>query len=138
MGKHVAAIVIASVVLASPAVAETPCPKVGSTYPWMIDQLMPGDTYVDVYIDIDRSGRPLACRTGRTNWEKDDLFWACNAFMTQFRTKPPVELARGERTTVQRTLVGYGEAHRKAERKAKKEFFAKDPTERPECYPGGD
>jgi hypothetical protein len=122
----------------SAAFAGAACPDAGYTYPWMIDDLMPGDEYADVYIDIDRSGRPLSCKYGRTNLHGEELFWVCNAFMEQFRTKPPVELAKGERTTVMRTMLGYGDAHRKAERKARKKFFAEHPDERPSCYPGAD
>jgi hypothetical protein len=99
---------------------------------------MVGDEYADVYIDINSSGWPLGCRIGRTNVDKDDQFWVCNAFMEGFRTKPPIELAKGERTTVQRTFISYGDAHQKAERKAKKEFFKQHPSERPECYPGSE
>lgn len=99
---------------------------------------MNGDGYADVYIDIDSSGYPLACKIGQNNLEKDDYFWICNAFMQQWRTKPPAELAKGERTTIQRRFVEYGDDHRKAERKAKKEFFKQNPTERAECYPGSE
>jgi hypothetical protein len=138
MRKPVGLIAIASLAASSSTLAGTPCPKVGYTYPWVIDELMPGDEYADVNIDINRSGLPLACRIGQTNMEKDNWFWVCNAFMEQFRTKPPVELAKGERTTVQRRFVAYGAAHLKAERKAKKEFFRQHPSERPECYAGGE
>lgn len=104
----------------------------------MIPELMRGDYYANVYIDIDRTGRPLQCKIGQTNIEETDRFWICNAFMQQFRTQPPVELAKGERTTIERRFVSYGDEHRKAERKAKKEFLQKNPSAKTGCYPGAD
>jgi hypothetical protein len=138
MRKLVSIFAAASLGLASAAAADPSCPKAGYTYPWMIEDLMAGDSYADVYIDIDRSGRPLSCKYGQTNFHGEELFWVCNAFMEQFRTKPPVDLAKGERTTVMRTMVDYGDAHRKAEKKAKKKYFAEHPDERASCYASAD
>ena len=62
--------------------AKASCPAGASTghYPWLIAELMAGDRYADIYLDIDAHGRPLKCRIGRNNFTRDDdRFFVCNA-----------------------------------------------------------
>jgi hypothetical protein len=135
--------------MASPAAAKEPCPanKYHSAYPWAVDQLMDGDEYADVYIDVDQAGRPVACRIGQNNIAGDEKFFVCKAFEEQWTTAPPsanstvgpppnnLPQHSPIKGTVYRRFVAFGSKHEKAEREARKQFFQAHPEERPECYP---
>jgi hypothetical protein len=140
------------VVIVSPALAKEQCPpsKYPPPYPWFKADVMPGDRFAEIYLDIDKVGRPIKCRIGENNIPGDDKFFACNAFMEQWRTSPqPNDLEVGPppanlpanspiKATIHRRLMGYGEKHAKAERDARMLFFQQHPEERPECYPNED
>ena len=147
-------VVILAIALAvtSPAAAKPSCPanKYKSPYPWLVDQLMDGDEYADVYIDVDHAGKPVSCRIGQSNIQGDDKFFVCKAFLEQWSTAPtsdnptigppPPNLPSHSviTGTVYRKYVAYGDKHEKAERLARKKFFQEHPEERSECYPNED
>jgi hypothetical protein len=146
------ALAVASPAVASPAVGKEPCPtnKYQSPYPWLIDQLMDGDEYADVYIDVDGVGKPVACRIGQNNIPGDEKFFVCKAFEEQWATSPPsrnstigpppanLPAHSQIKGTAYRRFVAYGGKHEKAEREARKQFFLQHPEERSQCYPNED
>jgi hypothetical protein len=137
------------VVLASPVLAKEACPpsKYQRPYPWFIKDIMYGDQYADIYLDIDKSGKPINCRMGKNNIPGDDKFWVCKAFVDGFTAAspttdptigpPPSNLPPNSpiKGTIYRKYIAYGEKHEKAEAVARKQFFQQHPEERPECYP---
>ena len=152
MRKLVAGVAGALVVIACPALAKAPCPpnKFSPPYPWFISDMMTGDRFAEIYLDIDKAGKPLNCRMGQNNIPGDDKFFVCKAFLEQWSTSPqpndsavgppPANLPVGSpiKATVHRQLLAYGDKHRKAERGARAKFFQQHPEERPECYPDED
>ena len=142
----------AFMIIASPAVAKEACPpnKYEPPYPWFISDIMPGDQFADIYLDIDKTGKPINCRMGKNNIPGDDKFWVCKAFIDQWTTAPasanstagppPANLPPNSpiKGTIYRKYVGYGEKHDSAERAARKLFFQQHPEERSECYPSDD
>lgn len=143
---------LALVAIAPPALAKAPCPtnKYQPPYPWFVKDIMNGDQFADIYLDIDKAGKPINCRMGKNNIPGDDKFWVCQAFLNQWSTAPasanatigppPENLPANSpiKGTIYRKYVGYGEQHEKAEQEAKKQFFQQHPDERPECYPSDD
>jgi hypothetical protein len=121
------------IALSSAAVAaQEPCPAHSTArLPWAIDELMSGDRYADVYLDINEQGRPTACRMGRNNLLGDDKFWVCRAFMEQWSTKG----GPTGRITVKRQWIEYGMKHSDAEGRARNKYFKDHPHELSECYP---
>ena len=109
--------------------------ETGQTYPWQITDVMPGDKYAEVYIDIDERGSPVKCAIGKTNIPPDDRFWACKSFMDDWHTDPIIRDGKAVRGTVHRSLTLTGDEHQAANRKARKRWFAEHPAERPSCYP---
>src|SRR5206468_13038016 len=47
-----------------------PCPKFerGARYPWQTTEIMPGDRYTSIALDVDRSGFPIRCAFGKNNF----------------------------------------------------------------------
>jgi hypothetical protein len=140
-----------ALLLAAPAAGNAPCPANSQAlYPWAVSGVMPGDRYAEMYLDIDKSGKPINCRMGKNNIPGDDKFFVCKAFIEQWSTSPrpddpavgppPPNLPRGSpiKATVHRTLMVTGDQHAKAEREARDRFFREHPEEQPECYPTGD
>ena len=149
MSKLVICIALGLAAIASPAFPKEPCPpnKYPPPYPWLVEGPMYGDEYGEIYIDIDKAGKPVGCRMGRNNIPGDNKFFVCQAFMDQWRTSPrpndpavgppPANLPANSpvKATVHRTFISYGADHEKAERNARKRFFQQHPDERTECYP---
>src|SRR3954454_5261042 len=77
--------------LGSAVAAKGPCPpnKYEPPYPWFIKDPMDGDTSAQIYIDIDKSGKPINCRMGQNNVPADDRFWVCKAFLDHWSTSDP-------------------------------------------------
>lgn len=152
MREFVRGITFGLVMLASPALANEPCPpsKYPPPYPWLISDIMSGDQYAEIYLDIDKAGKPLNCRMGPNNIPGDNKFFVCKAFLEQWQTHPqpndpavgppPPNIPKGSpiKATVHRKLLAYGDKHRKAERDARALFFQQHPEERSDCYPTGD
>ena len=119
----------------SPLLAKASCPArpVGSlVYPWLIEDVMSGDDYGDVYVDIDGEGVPTGCRFGDTNIrDSNEKFTVCQGFMQQWHKSE----ANGSPQTLKEKFISYGSKHRKAERDAEKLYFQQHPDDRPDCYP---
>jgi hypothetical protein len=147
--KKLLSCVLGLAALAYRAEAKEACPtnKYPPPYPWYIVGVMSGDQFADIFLDLDKAGKPVRCRMGRTNIPGDDRFFVCNAFLEQFSTATPgndpasvpspANLPANSpiKSTIYRKYVAYGEKHAKAEHDARTQFFKLHPEERPECYP---
>lgn len=128
------------IVLAVPTAAfadKTPCPAhvPGDSYPWDISQLMAGDKYASVFIDVDRNGRPLACRVGANNISDDyTRFQLCDAYNQDWHATPTAA-GDPDRRTIKRDTIMIGSAHQLANQNARKAWFRAHPGERQSCYP---
>ena len=97
--------------------------------------MLPGDKYASVLIDVDRTGRPLACRIGRTNiFDKYTLFQLCNAYSDDWRG-PQANAEDPDRRTITRDTVMIGSEHELANQQARRTWFQQHPDQRPSCYP---
>ena len=124
--------------LSSASLAEkAPCParEAGQAYPWQNLQPMRGDQHALIFIDVDRTGRPLRCAMGKNNIpDSETRFRVCQAFTGDWRAPPAREGDPSVRTIERRfTMIGY--EHQMANQKARKRWFKEHPEERPECYP---
>lgn len=129
--KNVATVLIA---VASPALANGPCParEVG-TYPWAPNGVLNGDLYAWVYLKIGKDRRP-ECFMGSNNiHDSDQRFFICRAIADEWKPARPEDAVPG--TVVKRLTVMAGPDHAKVDKEARKRFFAEHPDERPECYP---
>jgi hypothetical protein len=121
----------------SMVLAKTACPtrEAGQAYPWQNFEPMQGDRYAIIYIDVDRSGRPLRCRIGKNNIPDPETRWrACKAYSDDWRGPPAADGEPTERTIERNfTLIGYN--HQMADEKARKLWFKQHPEQRAECYP---
>jgi hypothetical protein len=71
---------------------------------------------------------------GKTNIDDSDLrFFACKAFTDDWKPASAVEPVPG--SVVKRLFIMPGPNHEKADKDARKRFFAEHPDQRPECYP---
>lgn len=96
---------------------------------------MQGDKYAWVYIDVDRTGRPLQCRVGENNiYDSDTRFQLCNAYTRDWRA-PEADAGDPDRRTIKRQTIIIGSDHELANQKARRAWFKLHPEERPECYP---
>lgn len=130
---------VAMIVGSAPLAAETaPCPtrEAGASYPWQNNQdVMRGDRYAWVIIDVDRTGRPLRCGVGENNLpDPDQRFFLCNAYKGDWRA-PPAAAGDPDIRTIKRRTAMLGYEHAQANRKARKQWFRQHPAERQECYP---
>ncbi|MGE5562848.1 MAG: hypothetical protein ACM3ZV_05995 [Bacillota bacterium] len=127
-----------SLLLSSAASAEkAPCPphEAGASYPWDVQELMKGDKYASVFIDVDRTGRPLGCKVGNTNiTDSYTLFLLCDAYKDSWRA-PAAAAGDPDRRTIRRDTTLLGGDHELANQKARKAWFKAHPEERPSCYP---
>ena len=119
------------------AANKAPCPprEAGQSYPWDSDDLMRGDKFAWVYIDVDRTGRALQCRIGENNiFDPDTRFQLCNAYTEDWHASPAAA-GDPDRRTIKRQTIMIGSDHELANQKARKAWFNLHPEERPECYP---
>ena len=122
----------------SAAVAETrACPKweIGARYPWQTTQLMRGDTFGWVIMEVDRFGAPASCRIGRNNFlDVETGMFLCKSYSDRWRG-PKARPSDPDRRVFTRfsLLPGYDRVI--AERKARRQWFRDNPGERPACYP---
>jgi len=113
--------------------ASCPAREVG-TYPWTDNGVLKGDLYARVYLKIGKNGRPQQCLMGDNNIRDRDLrYFVCKAFTDDWKAAQPGDAAPG--TTAERFTVMPGPDHEKADKEARKRFFAEHPDERPACYP---
>ena len=104
-------------------------------YPWQSTAMMPGDKFAWIYVDVDRTGRPLKCRMGENNILDPEMrFRLCRAYSQDWRADP-ANSGDPDRRTIKRHFTLFGAAHDLANQKARKKFFKDHPEERPKCYP---
>ena len=120
----------------SPVFAHDHCPpdKLGPNYPWFTDEIMRGDMYSEVFLDVDREGKPTGCSVGRNNVTRDQEYRACAVYLRGWVTDPPPPGTRLP-MVVQKLFLVRSKTHIRAERAARAAFFAQHPELRPECYP---
>lgn len=128
----------ATLFVGSAALADkAPCPvrEVGSAYPWQNLEPIKGDRHAVLFIDVDKTGRPINCRIGENNIPDPEMrFRACQAYKGDWRAAPAAPSAPNVRTvTRQFTLIGY--EHQMADKRARRLWFKQHPDERQECYP---
>src|SRR5438132_12912918 len=120
------------------ALAQTaPCPKfeLGTRYPWQTTEIMPGDRYTSIALDVDRSGFPIRCAFGKNNFpDPEMLFWLCKSYTDRWRA-PAAGASDPKTRTFERFALIAGYDHFVADHKARKRWFEQHPQERPECYP---
>lgn len=110
------------------------CPaRETGTYPWTTGGAVNGDYYAWVYLTIGKDRRPT-CAIGENNIHDSDMrFFVCHAFTEQWKPARASDAEPG--AVVKRLMVIPGPRHAKAEKEARKKFFAEHPDERPDCYP---
>ncbi|HEX3422601.1 MAG TPA: hypothetical protein VHS33_04265 [Sphingomicrobium sp.] len=119
------------------AAEKVACPphEAGASYPWDVQGTLPGDKYASVFIDVDRTGRPLKCRVGNTNiFDSDTLFQLCSAYNEDWRA-PVAAPGDPDRRTIRRDTAMIGSEHELANQKARRTWFKAHPEERQSCYP---
>lgn len=126
-----------ALLLAQASVAGPPCPLLepGAPYPWQSEEIMPGDKWAELSIDINAKGRPVRCRLGRNNLESDMGFWICRSMMSDAKfpdVKKNGVLVDG---TLKTRFRLNGRRHQRADDLARKRYFKDHPDERSRCYP---
>ena len=128
----------AALSLASPSLAKAPCPprEPGEMYSWQSQEMMPGDKFAWVFLDVGKDGRALNCKIGKTDiHDRDTLFYLCKSYKANWNQVVRDDAGQPIRTTVKRHFLMIGDKHEKANLVARKQFFREHPGERPECYP---
>lgn len=118
---------------AAPAPAAEPAAKrePGALEPWQEGMpLMSGDRWARLRIDVDARGRPLKCRIAATNLSESMRFYACRAFLRDWRTDPLTRNGVAVPGTVERTLMLPGPTRRRLEAKARKRWLKEHPGAR--------
>jgi hypothetical protein len=118
--------------------AANPCPvrQPGQAYPWSRSaDLMPGDEWAYLYIDVDTKGRPSNCRVGKHQYQPETGFWMCRAMMAQANFEPIMKDGIAIAGTVTRYTMIPGRQRQREDEAARKQFFRDHPDERPSCYP---
>jgi hypothetical protein len=135
MNRWAAAIAI--IVLSTEAAAAEQCPErePGEFYPWQTSEVMPGDEWAELHIDLDAQGRPKNCRVGKSKLKPETGFFMCRAMMAQGNFEPVTKDGVAVEGTVKRNFFLAGRQHRRVEQEARKKFFKDNPNERPSCYP---
>jgi hypothetical protein len=118
---------------AAPASAEAPAARrePGALEPWQEGMpLMSGDRWARLRIEVDAKGRPLKCRVAASNLSESLRFYACQAFLRDWRTEPLIRNGVAVPGTVVRTLMMPGPTRRRLEEKARKRWLAEHPEAR--------
>lgn len=124
--------------LSSAAVsAADSCPEFrpGQAYPWQKGELMPGDQWAYLLVDLDAKGRPKDCRVGKHKYKPEMGFWFCRAVLAQGGFEPIMKDGVAVEGTVTRFISMPGRQRQRAEEAARKQWFKDHPEERPSCYP---
>jgi hypothetical protein len=119
------------------AADKAPCPphEAGAFYPWQNSGMVKGDKYAWVYIDVDRTGRPLRCKIGENNiFDEFARFQLCNAYTADWRA-PAASPGDPDTRTIKKQTIMIGSDHQLADQKARRAWFKAHPEERSECYP---
>ena len=127
----------ATLVLPAAALAKTACPpREEGNVPWGSAELMDGDKWAWVFLDIDAGGHVRECRIGTNNMNPELRAKTCMSFTRNWKAVPVLQDGKPGPATIKRHFVALGRKHYKANEKARKSFFLDHPEERPECYPG--
>ena len=113
------------------------CPKweAGARYPWQSNEVLRGDKFALVILDVDRGGYPVKCRIGNNNYdENEDRFWLCVQY-TRYWRGPPASKADPDTRKLERYSLIPGYEHAQNDRKARMVWLKEHPGERPDCYP---
>lgn len=132
------AVMVMLALTSSPVLAETPaCPKweAGARYPWQSNDIMRGDLYGWVIMDVDRSGAPASCRIGKNNFlDVETGQFLCKNYSERWRG-PKAAASDPDRRIFERFSLINGYDHHQADRKARKQWFLDHPDAQPKCYP---
>lgn len=120
---------------ASATADQCPTREPGEFYPWQTSEVMPGDEWAELHIDLDAQGRPKNCRVGKNKLKPETGFYMCRAMMAQANYEPVEKDGVAVEGTVTRKFFLNGRQHQRAEAAARKKFFKDNPQERPSCYP---
>ena len=132
------AFVVAVALGSSAALGAKPgCPKweAGARYPWQSNEIMRGDLYGYVIMDVDRYGAPASCRIGKNNFlDVETGQFLCKNYSERWRG-PKAAPSDPDRRVFTRFSLINGYDHFLADKKARKAWFLAHPEERKECYP---
>jgi hypothetical protein len=116
---------------AAPAAEPSAKREPGALEPWQEGMPpMSGDRWARLLIDVDVKGRPLKCRIAATNLSESLRFYACQAFLRDWRIDPLMKGGVAVPGTVERTLMMPGPTRRRLEEKARKRWLAEHPEVR--------
>jgi hypothetical protein len=136
--RGIIAFVVAAALGSTAALAEKPgCPKweAGARYPWQTNEIMRGDLFGWVIMDVDRYGAPASCRIGKNNFlDVETGQFLCKNYSERWRG-PKAGPSDPDRRTFTRFSLIDGYDHLLAGRKARKQWFKDHPEARKECYP---
>jgi hypothetical protein len=113
------------------------CPKweAGTRYPWQSSEILPGDQYATVILDVDRKGYPFRCTIGKNNYpDREFGIWICRAYYLLWRG-PEAAASDPDTRRLERFSLIDGSKHDLADRRARRLWFEQHPDERPACYP---
>ena len=134
---HVTAFLVALTVTSTALAEGGACPKwePGTRYPWQSSDIMRGDRYAWLSLEVNRAGYPLDCRIGKNNYPDDEAgVWVCKQYFLLWRG-PQAAPSEPDKRTLQRLSFVPGYDHDMADRKARRAWFDQHPEARPECYP---
>lgn len=133
-----ALLIIALFSIGSAAVGkDARCPKwePGARYPWQSNEVMRGDRFAWVILDVDRRGFPVRCRVRNNNYaDNEERFWLCKQYNDRWRG-PPAAASDPDRRTLERFSLIAGGRHQSLDSRARRAWFERNPHQRPECYP---
>ncbi|MEO7634635.1 MAG: hypothetical protein ABIS38_03180 [Sphingomicrobium sp.] len=130
--------IAAAISLAAPAAAQqSRCPtwEAGTRYPWQSTEIMAGDRFAWIRLEVDRRGYPIRCRVAKNNYpDAESRVWLCKQYYEEWRGPRAAASDAKVRTLERLSLIP---SHRRAlaDRKARAAWFAQHPQERPKCYP---
>src|ERR1700752_1144203 len=114
-----------SAALAAPA--GCPVHELGARYPWQSNDIMKGDLFGWVIMDVDRYGAPASCRIGKNNFlDVENGQFLCKNYSERWRG-PKATAADPDRRTFSRFSLISGYDHLIADRKARKQWFKDHP-----------
>ncbi len=132
------AFILAAALGSSAALAAKPgCPRweAGARYPWQSNEIMKGDLFGWVIMDVDRYGAPASCRIGKNNFlDVETGQFLCKNYSERWRGTKAAPSDPDRRTFTRFSLIN-GYDHELADRRARKAWFLAHPEERKECYP---
>ena len=120
---------------AANAGASCPPHQGGAPYPWSSNELMTGDKWAEVELDVDATGTATSCRVVKSNMSREDNFGVCGAMQVQGQYDPPMKDGTLIAGKVQTKMLLEGMRHRDADMAARKRWFREHPQERWACYP---